>query len=89
MAKQKSRKGKGQYATYVAESRLEKNRAAKRARHQKRHPNDEQSVKNAGNSVRKAPRGGVAPAKKHYWYDNAGQKHEMPDYTPERFKSGS
>ena len=82
MAKQKSQKGKGQYATYVAESRLEKNRAAKRARHAKLHPNDEQSVKNARNTIRKAPRGGTPPEQKFYAYDGAGRKTLMPSFTP-------
>lgn len=86
MAKQKSRKGKGQYAVYAANSRLEKNRAARRAKHAKAHPNDEQSVKKAGTSVRKPSRGGLVPEQKSYWYDGAGRKFLMPSFTPEFLK---
>jgi hypothetical protein len=82
MAKQKSRKGKGQYAVYVSESRLEKNRARKRAKHAAAHPNDEQSAKKAGSSVRKAAGNQGFPAQKFYFYDGTGAKFLMPSFTP-------
>lgn len=83
MPKLKSRKGKGQYALYSSESRLQKNREAKRARHAKRHPNDTESLARAGSSVRKAPRSnGNYPEQKVYVYDGAGRKTLMPSFVP-------
>lgn len=83
MAKKKSRKGKGSYATYKAESRLDKNRARKLAKHLAKHPADKQAEVAVGKParVRKASRGNACPAQKHYWYDGAGQKHLMPSFT--------
>lgn len=82
--KKKSRKGKGQYATYKAESRLEKNRDARRKRHLKNHPNDEQSIDMARRTVRKASgKKGNYPAPKVYIYDGAGRKILMPSFVPQ------
>ena len=75
MAKKRSLKGKGSYASYKNENRLEKNREARRARHAKRHPNDKQSQEKAGKSIRQASnKKGNFPAQKFYAYDRAGHK---------------
>lgn len=44
MGKQKSYKGKKQYAVYKTEDRQAKNKRAKLAKHMKAHPNDAQAV---------------------------------------------
>lgn len=45
MSKKKSLKGKGYYATYMAQSIAEKNRIRKLKRHLKKHPEDTQATK--------------------------------------------
>lgn len=83
MAKKKSLKGKGTYAAYKAESRAEKNKAAKLARHLRKHPNDEQAEKAVGkpHNYRKAPRGGSAVEPTFYLLNEAGHKLPMPLFT--------
>jgi hypothetical protein len=60
MSKKKSMKGKGSYAAYRAESRAEKNRAARLAKHLKSHPNDKQTARAKG----KAKSAKLAPSSK-------------------------
>tara|TARA_Y100001973_G_C5037518_1_gene251156 strand:- start:395 stop:670 length:276 start_codon:yes stop_codon:yes gene_type:complete len=83
MAKQKSRKGKGSYAAYATEDRMQKNRARKLARHLKAHPNDEQAAKAPAVGTKRKPAGKNGhPAQKFYSYDGAGRKTLMPSFTP-------
>lgn len=84
MAKKKSNKGKGSYASYVANGSLEKNSKVKRARHAKRHPNDEQSVKQAKPRVakQKARTKGNYPAPKTKLRDAAGNLVPWPEFKP-------
>lgn len=83
MAKQKSRKGKGSYAAYAAEDRMQKNRVRKLKRHLKNHPNDEQAFKAPAVGTRRKPAGKAGyPAQKFYIYDGAGHKTLMPSFSP-------
>jgi len=83
MAKQKSRKGKGSYAAYATEGRMQKNRARKIARHLKAHPNDEQTFKAPAQGTPRKPAGKNGhPAQKFYVYDGAGRKTLMPLFIP-------
>lgn len=61
MAKKRSMKGKGSYASYKTENRVYKNKIAKLERHCKKYPNDEEGkktltrVKKDGYTGRKRP----------------------------------
>lgn len=81
--KKKSRKGKGSFATYKSESRFAKNQAAKRARHAKRNPNDEQSVKLATPGYkRKKPMKPNSTVSRPKYYDGAGRLVAPPSFEP-------
>jgi hypothetical protein len=83
MSKKKSLKGKGPYAVYKAESRFVKNQTAKRARHAKHHPNDEQSAKLATTGYkRKKPIKANATTSRPKYYDGAGRRVSAPLFEP-------
>lgn len=82
MAGKKSRKGKGTYAVYKAESRLQKNRTKRLERHLKKHPNDAQTAAAAKKPVtpRAAPskRGNYPESKTRVVLDRAGHVYTIP-----------
>lgn len=84
MAKKKSLKGKGSYASYKTLDSYAKNKKAKKARHMKKHPNDLQS---ANQPARTTPNRGtngknaVAKAKVNL-RDKAGNLIEWPSFAP-------
>jgi len=84
MAKLKSRKGKGQYATYLTLGRYAKNKAAKLKRHLASHPEDAQaaSARVEGSPTRKPAGKSGYLAEKVFWYDGAGRKFLMPSFAP-------
>ena len=86
MGKKRSFKGKAQYAIYDKEDRATKNRAAKLARHLKKHPNDEVASVAAkakrGHTRTKSTKKGNFPDKKVWVYDGAGHKILMTNFVP-------
>ncbi len=84
MSKKKSLKGKGSYASYKSLDSYAKNKAAKKARHEKRHPNDLQS---ANQPARTSPnrgtngKGGFASALVKL-RDKAGNLIDWPSFAP-------
>lgn len=76
MARKKSSKGKGNFLSYKAENRLQKNRDRKLQRHLKKFPNDLQAKKAVGTpkTPRKASRGSHIEPTGFYIRDAAGHK---------------
>ena len=94
MGKRVSKKGKGSYATYAAESRQAKNRIVRLERHLKKFPEDAAAL--VAIKTLKTPRKpsrtkGNFPEAKVYVSDEAGHKTDMPSFTPPIFstKKGS
>ena len=93
MAKKKSQKGKGTYATYKTENRALNNKIARLERRVRQNPND----KVAAAALKRAQAGkmnmrtasntkGNYPSAKTFTYDSAGKTGLMPDFTPDFLK---
>lgn len=84
MAKKKTTlAAKGRYAVYQSENRQAKNQERKRARHAKRHPNDEQSAKNAKPGYKRyTPKSSNTTTPRHKYLDGAGRRLENPKFEP-------
>lgn len=82
----KSRKGKGAYKGYKEAGKYAKNRAAKAKAHAKRHPADEQSVKQAvqGYRRKKPMKKGAFPAanRNKLYRDASGKFVGAPEFAP-------
>lgn len=77
MAKGQHKSDKEQYAAYAAGLKRIKNRAARLARHLKKHPEDVQAVTAAGHDGKQKQDAAVKghyPSKRFYLYDGAGMK---------------
>jgi hypothetical protein len=76
-------KGKKWYATYKMQDRQLKNQERKRARHAKKHPNDEQSQKNAkAGYKRQKPQSPNMTTEKVVLRDEAGNVYAWPEFKP-------
>lgn len=76
-------KGKKWYAAYEAQDRQLKNQKRKRARHAKKHPNDEQSQKQAKSGYkRQKPTAPNMTEEKVLLRDKAGHLMGWPEFKP-------
>ena len=83
--KKVSRKGKGSYAAYKNENRVIKNRAAKLARHLKKHPLDAVAAKASKTKrghLRKIPVAANSTVSKVKLRDASGKLIPWPTFTP-------